>query len=399
MCKQTDITRVPKLRFPEFEGDWKTKTLGEVIDIKSASRVHKDEWTETGVPFFRSSDVVSDWKRIKNRKAFISRQLFDELSAKSGRVERGDLLVTGGGSIGIPYIVKSDDPLYFKDADLLWFRLSGRINSHFLYTFLLSAIFRKYLKAITHIGTIAHYTIIQAKNTPIALPNDVEQTKIAAFLSAVDKKINQLERKKELLEQYKKGCMQKLFSQEIRFKDENGNDFPEWEEKKISDVFRVTRGQVLAASKTEKYETADSFYPVYSSQTKSNGLMGFYSEFLFESALTWTTDGANAGNVKFRPGKFYCTNVCGVLLSDEGFANNCVAELLDRVTHKYVSYVGNPKLMNNVMGGIKISFPSVDEQKVISKFLTKLNIKLSQVSDELSMAKAFKKGLLQQMFV
>ncbi len=110
-------------------------------------------------------------------------------------------------------------------------------------------------------------------------------------------------------------------------------------------------------------------YPVYSSQTKNNGLMGYYNEYLFENAITWTTDGANAGTVKYRKGKFYSTNVNGVLLSDEGYANQAIAESINRIAWKHVSYVGNPKLMNNVMSKINIYISdSLEEQQLISDY-------------------------------
>lgn len=90
-----------------------------------------------------------------------------------------------------------------------------------------------------------------------------------------------------------------------------------WEQRKVSELFRVTRGYVLAATQTETTKTDEKPYPVYSSQTKDKGLMGYYKDYLYEDAITWTTDGANAGTVNYRAGKFYCTNVCGVLLSNE----------------------------------------------------------------------------------
>ena len=97
--------------------------------------------------------------------------------------------------------------------------------------------------------------------------------------------------------------MQKIFSQEIRFKNDNGEDFGEWEEVQIKDIFKVTRGQVLPVSQVRFENDEDYKFPVYSSQTKNDGLMGYYTEYLFENAVTWTTDGANAGTVKFRMGK------------------------------------------------------------------------------------------------
>ena len=171
----------------------------------------------------------------------------------------------------------------------------------------------------------------------------------------------------------------------------------EWEEKKVSDLFRITRGKVLAVNKMTTEPSLKSIYPVYSSQTKENGLTGYYTEYLYENAITWTTDGY-AGVVKYRHGKFYCTNVCGVLISDIGFANSCIAEMLNRVTKKYVSYVGNPKLMNNVMAKIIIKYPSVKEQQKIADFLSSVDELINAQTEKLETLKAHKKGLLQQLF-
>lgn len=121
-------------------------------------------------------------------------------------------------------------------------------------------------------------------------------------------------------------------------------------------------------------QTEEKTYPVYSSQTKDNGLMGYYSEYLYEDAITWTTDGANAGTVNFRSGKFYCTNVCGVLLSDKVKANKMIAEALNKVAKGYVSYVGNPKLMNNVMADIPIMIATQEEEREkIGEYFSKLD--------------------------
>ncbi len=125
---------------------------------------------------------------------------------------------------------------------------------------------------------------------------------------------------------------------------------------------------------TEPAKTDEMPYPVYSSQTKDNGLMGYYKDYLYEDAITWTTDGANAGTVNYRAGKFYCTNVCGVLLSNEVTANQMIAEALNNVAKGYVSYVGNPKLMNNVMADIEIMIPThAEEREKLSVFFRNLD--------------------------
>ncbi|MGY4105023.1 restriction endonuclease subunit S [Ignavigranum ruoffiae] len=143
-----------------------------------------------------------------------------------------------------------------------------------------------------------------------------------------------------------------------------------WEQCKISHLFNVTRGEVIPVSKLSIKQTPTMQYPVYSSQTKDNGLLGYYEQYLFENSITWTTDGANAGTVRFRKGKFFCTNVCGVLNTKDIEPDNMVAEVINRVAKRYVSYVGNPKLMNNVMSEIVICIPNdSNERNKISSIL------------------------------
>ena len=157
---------------------------------------------------------------------------------------------------------------------------------------------------------------------------------------------------------------------------------------------------MLATTKISEVKTNEMCFPVYSSQTKNNGLMGYYNKYLFNTAITWTTDGANAGTVNYREGKFYSTNVNGVLLSDDGYANRAIAEILDRVAWRHVSRVGNPKLMNNVMSNIKISIPSsFEEQNAISEFLTKFDHLIALQQRKQNHLKLLKKSLLQQMFM
>ena len=173
----------------------------------------------------------------------------------------------------------------------------------------------------------------------------------------------------------------------------------DWEERKIKDIFKITRGQVLAATETSEEKSDISPFPVYSSQTKNNGLMGYYKDYLFDTAITWTTDGANAGTVSYRSGRFYSTNVNGVLISDKGYTNKAISEILNLEAWKWVSHVGNPKLMNNVMGDISIMIPSsFEEQDRLSDFLNQLDDTIALHQRKLDLLKEQKKGFLQKMF-
>jgi type I restriction enzyme S subunit len=171
-----------------------------------------------------------------------------------------------------------------------------------------------------------------------------------------------------------------------------------WEVKAVGDVFRTTRGHVLPMSSVKDEPSPSIPYPVYSSQTKNGGLAGYFSSYLFEDAITWTTDGANAGDVNFRSGRFYCTNVCGVLVNLQGYANACVAALLNSVTRTHVSYVGNPKLMNGVMERIEIPFPQLAEQQKIAECLTSLDELIAAQARKVNALKKHKKGLMQDLF-
>lgn len=235
-------------------------------------------------------------------------------------------------------------------------------------------------------------------NYRMYIPCFGEQKKISNFLSTVDEVIAQSEAELQNLEQQKKATMHKIFTQEVRFRREDGTEFPKWDEKTVNEVFKITRGYVLSTKLVKPYDE-HYCYPVFSSQTKDNGLMGYFNDYLYENAITWTTDGANAGTVRFRDGKFYCTNVCGVLLNDNGYANQCIAEYLNSIAFKYVSYVGNPKLMNNIMAEIPILVPCLEEQQKIADLLAAYDEAITYAKQEFDKWKELKKGLLQQMFV
>ena len=174
-----------------------------------------------------------------------------------------------------------------------------------------------------------------------------------------------------------------------------------WSEYKISEIFKITRGVVIPKTDLLDNKTTEYQYPVYSSQTSNNGILGYDTKFDFDGKyLTWTTDGANAGKVFYRNGKFRCTNVCGVLYNDNNkYVDELTAELLNYETPKHVSYVGNPKLMNNVMSNIIIKLPDPSRDHFFSSILKIINKKLTIEEEKLDKLFELKKGLMQNMFV
>ena len=417
---QTRQHNLPALRFSEFSGEWENTTLGNLMAIKSASRVHKDEWQETGIPFFRSSDVVSSYKGNGNKMAFISNDLFEQLSARSGKVKKGDVLVTGGGSIGIPYLITSDDPLYFKDADLLWFKSSGKVEGFYLYTFFLAPIFRRYVKSISHIGTISHYTIEQARVTPINLPSLTEQQKIASFLSSVDRKIAQLGKKKALLEQYKKGMMQKLFSQELRFKDAQGNDFPDWEEKRLGEISTSNdsgiykkkelygKGRnIVGVSDLFKMDSIDGQefrrVPLSEQELQENSLRA--GDILYaESSLVRNGIAKSVYVTKKGAGTAFAWHTRRFSVDGQMANSAYVYYFLESdFARRYIESVATQTALTGITTKdyfkTPLLLPCQLEQEKISSIFLSVDRKIDLVSTELDHAKSFKKGLLQQMFI
>ncbi|WFQ94674.1 hypothetical protein MFERI15220_00756 [Mycoplasma feriruminatoris] len=143
-----------------------------------------------------------------------------------------------------------------------------------------------------------------------------------------------------------------------------------WEQWKVKDIFEITRGYVVSKKEILETKSGEYIYPIYSSQTINDGLLGYYKSYLASNAITWTTDGANAGTVSYRKGRFYATNVCG-LLSTKAFTPNLyLAFALSSETYKHVAKVGNPKLMNNTMANIELIITSnlVEQSKISSLF-------------------------------
>jgi len=205
----------PRLRFPEFQnaGDWVVKPLGEIFPITSSKRVHESDWTPTGVPFYRAREIVALNKHELIQPLFIGEELYAAYSKLTGEIRDGHLLVTGVGSIGVPYLVRSGDRFYFKDGNIIWLKNDGKeLSGEFLHRLYETDYIQKQLKAMADVGTVATYTIDSAKRTLAVFPPDKdEQQRIAACLSSLDALITAETQKHEALKTHKKGLMQQLF--------------------------------------------------------------------------------------------------------------------------------------------------------------------------------------------
>jgi len=244
------------------------------------------------------------------------------------------------------------------------------------------------------LGGHKRYYISEYQYNKIPLPPLPEQQKIARILSTWDKAIELVEKLIAAKRRLKKGLMQQLLTGKMRFREFKDE---EWMEVRVKDVCVTGRGRVISQ---KEIEANPGPYPVYSSQTENYGILGYMKTHDFDGEYaTWTTDGVHAGRVFYRTGKFNCTNVCGTLKKkNNDICLEFLAYKLNTVTKKYVSYVGNHKLMNNVMASIKVDIPkNVKEQQKIAAILSSLDKDITSLQNIDNILRDQKKGLMQKL--
>lgn len=394
---------VPKLRFKGYEDAWEQRKLGELCERV----VRKNKNCESDLPL----TIASQFGLIDQRDFFGKIVAAKDMS-NYYLLKKGEFAYNKSYSKGFDFgSIKRLNNYELGCLSTLYicFKIaSDRVESDYLEVYFDTLNWYKDVMSICAEGARNHGLLnVDTKaffeEVNVDIPRDIlEQKNIASSLEKVEKLITLHQRKYDALKSMKKTLLSKMFPK-------NGEDVPEirfkgftdaWEQRKVSEIFRVTRGDVLAATQTEAVKTKENPYPVYSSQTRDKGLMGYYKDYLYEDAITWTTDGANAGTVNYRTGKFYCTNVCGVLLPKEVQTNQMIAEALNNVAKGYVSHVGNPKLMNNVMADITIRIPiQSEEREKMSSFFANFDNLITLHQRKLEELKNMKKTLLQQMFV
>ncbi|MDT2090352.1 restriction endonuclease subunit S [Enterococcus faecalis] len=204
--------KVPEIRFPGFTEDWEERKLGDMMDVTSVKRIHQSDWTNSGIRFLRARDIVSAAKNEEpSDYLYISEEKYNEYSKISGKVSQGDLLVTGVGSIGVPLLITDDNPIYFKDGNIIWFKNEHKIDGNFFYYSFINNKIQKYIRDVAGIGTVGTYTIDSGKKTPISLPTYDEQIKIGSFFKQLDHTIMLHQHELDLLKETKKGFLQKMF--------------------------------------------------------------------------------------------------------------------------------------------------------------------------------------------
>nr|WP_314901832.1 restriction endonuclease subunit S [uncultured Deefgea sp.] len=197
-----------------FDGDWEFCSVNDFFKVGSSKRVLQEDWTDSGVPFYRTRELVSLNKNEPFRsEIFISERLFAEISEKYETPSTGDFLVSGVGTLGICYQVKDGDRFYFKDGNVLWFKREGDIDSDFFYHCFQSDFIQKQITDQAAVTTVGTYTIQNAKKTKLYCPPTLEeQRKVAAVLNSAAQEIETLQSQLDGLKQEKKALMQTLLT-------------------------------------------------------------------------------------------------------------------------------------------------------------------------------------------
>ena len=309
-------------------------------------------------------------------------------------VNPGHIIVAKMMPAGRAIICPSMEKMYVLGSDSIKLELNATLvnTKYFMYS-TKSSFFQTQIKEETQGSTRARTSISKLRKNKVLLPSIEEQKRIAEALSDVDSMISSLEKLIAKKKAVKQGAMQELLTGKKRLSGFTGA----WIEKRIENVAEVGRGRVI--SHIEISKNIGGKYPVYSSQTTNNGIMGYLRTYDFDGDyITWTTDGVNAGTVFHRSGKFNCTNVCGTLKCRD-VNTDFVARRLGVETHNYVATnLANPKLMNDVMKRIVITLPpTIDEQTAITSILSDMDNQIEALEQKLAKTRQIKQGMMQQL--
>lgn len=410
----------PKLRFSEFKDEWIELSLKEYYSkIRNGFvGVATPFYVENGIKYLQGKNI-KDGKIDSKGLIYISEDFHHKKN--NSQLKQNDILMVQSGHVGECAVVTQD----YENANchaliILSPDHNEKVNSHFVVYYFYSHYGKKRISEIKTGNTIEHVLASEIKEVNLNFPTPKEQTKIAEFLSAVDDKISQLSRQLELLNQYKKGVMQKIFSQEIRF---NGfND--EWEGRKIGDF--ITKYVGGASFTPSDFVKKSNFEVIPKKAITARGLLRldalnptFSSEQFYQQNQNYTVDktylittlrdlvpsGPNIGYiVSFENEKKYIL-AQGVY----GFQTKNINRqfLIQYSNTDKFRKIMQSKLVGSTQVHIRnqdyfdteILVPSIPEQEKIAEFLTAIDERIDHTTAQLTHTKQWKKGLLQQMFV
>lgn len=405
----------PQLRFPEFTDEWQVKKLGDLaskVGSGSTPRGGSAVYRADGVPFIRSQNVV------RGRLEMSDIVFIDEVTHRSmlnSEIKPNDVLLNiTGASLGRTCVVPKDFTSGNLNQHVCIIRLNDT-SSHLVHIILSKPrSLHELLKTQTG-GGKEGLNFQAVRSFKVALPSKPEQEKIADFLTAVDERIGVGEKKLELLETYKRGAMQKIFSQQIRFKDENGSPYPDWEEKKLGEVCKTAKsGGTPTATNRKYYNGGEIPFLAISDITEQGKFLTKTSKFITEEGLknsaSWVVPDNSIIYSMYASVGLPAINkipiatsqaVINLIPNDKATTEFLYYFLLNykRFVHRFVETGTQGNLNAQTVKNIPISLPSVEEQQKIADFLTALDEKITAEKSKLTAAREFKKALLQRMFV
>jgi type I restriction enzyme S subunit len=386
------LKNIPNLRFPEFEGEWETRNFGDIATNKSGKYNPLKE--TNSVKCIELEHLSSE-----------SSQLIDYIDGKNSgsiknKFEKGDVLFGKLRPYLKKYLLAPFDGVCSSE---IWVLKGINISNEFLFRIVQTDNFIDLANQSSG-SKMPRADWDLVKNGIFSFPSLPEQTKIASFLTAVDDKLQALKQKLTLLEQYKKGVMQKIFAQELRFKPspievlEIGDEYPDWEEKKLGDICEITIGEFVIRTKQNPFGK----YPVFNGGKSYTGL---YDEFNNEgNKIIISARGANAGFVNFQKERYWAGNSCySIDVIDKKIYNIFYffyyIKMFESNFTENQQAANIPSVSKKDVEKFIIQLPFYVEQTKIASFLSAIDEKIEKTTQQLTQTETFKKGLLQQLFV
>ena len=377
----------PKLRFKEFDGDLTESKLVELTLWASGGTPAKD------IPEYWGDDIpLISGASMHTNQLYESDVKITRLGLQKGSklAPKDSILILVRGSMlfnKIPMGITLGDVAFNQDVKCI--RPKQQLAPLFLFQWL-HAKENTIQNKVTATGIGAgKLDTADLQNLKLYKPSLEEQTKIATFLSAVDEKISQLTQKHQLLREYKQGMMQKLFSQQVRFKADDGSEFGEWDQLKFKDVIKIKYGK-------DHKKLDDGDIPVLG----TGGVMRYVDSYLYEGESILIGRKGTIDKPRFISGKFWTVDTLFYTEIGEKILPKFAFQQLLLVNWLNLNEAtGVPSLNTTSIGNIELKVPCLAEQTKIANVLSAIDQKIEVVSKQIEQAKQWKKGLLQQMFI
>ncbi len=375
---------VPKLRFKGYNDEWEKVKLKDIcIDFIVPMRDKPKEFSGN-IPWCRIEDIEGNYFNGTKSNQYVSQETIDKMNLKI--IPTGSVICSCSASLGT-YAINTCPII--TNQTFIGLVCSEKISNHFLLN-LMSTQTRN-LKIIAGGTTIPYISREKFEEYNIKIPSLPEQEKIASFLTLIDKKIEKQKELVELLKKYKRGLLSSIFSQKLRFKDNNGNDYPEWEEKRLEEILKIKHGK-----SQKEIECANGNYPILA----TGGEIGRTNSCLWDKPCVLIGRKGTIDKPQYMETPFWTVDT---LFYSEVFKENnakYLYYLFNTINwNKYDESTGVPSLSAKTIERIKATVSiRYTEQVTISKILSKLDNKTQQEECMLSNIQTYKKGLLQQMF-